>query len=98
MRNLIFLVRGPPKKWGFSILIKKPKIYDNLLKNQCKSYRRLQVLKSIFENHLFLNFTRSSFFLNFARFSLINHAFIICKSFINNIIQYALQDMNDLKI
>lgn len=28
MRNFIFLVREPFKKWSFSILIKKLKIYD----------------------------------------------------------------------
>ena len=28
VKNLIFLVREPPKKWGFSVLAKKPEIYD----------------------------------------------------------------------
>ena len=28
-----FLVRGPPKKWGFLVLAKKPEIYDKVERN-----------------------------------------------------------------
>ena len=66
--------------------------------NSTSRYRRLQILRPIFENHLFLNPTRPSLFLNFAHFSSTNHAFIICEFFTDNIIQYDLQDVNDFKM
>ena len=42
MRNFIFLVRGPPKKWGFSVLAKKPEIYDKCKRVIRSSSRVLQ--------------------------------------------------------
>ena len=49
MRNFIFLVRGSPKKWGFSVLAKKPEIYDSGITFTpfCATIRQLADAKSI---------------------------------------------------